>query len=98
MTNFKKFKRFNIHCESDPIEGDIYIDLSQAEAIEFEEFSHIHEARCGRTVQSKPIKIIHISMNQSSHTVLDERAFCPFSAGTLTDAEYIEALLTKGGK
>ena len=72
MTNFKKFKRFNIHCESDPIEGDIYIDLSQAEAIEFEEFSPRSKSRYGESVQSKPIRIIHISMNQSSHTVLDE--------------------------
>ena len=59
---FKKFKRFNIYAESQPIEGDVYIDMSKAETIEFDEHN----------CHSELISIIYINMNQSSYTVLNE--------------------------
>jgi len=34
MNNFKKFKRVNIYAKSDLIDGNIYVDIAQAEAIE----------------------------------------------------------------
>jgi len=67
MRNFKKFKKYNIYSDSNPVGNDVYIDMSQAEAIEFE----VHSP-CGNKVNAGIYQIIHISMNESSYTVLNE--------------------------
>jgi hypothetical protein len=81
MTSFNKFKRVDIYAESKPIGGDVYIDMSKAETIEFEVHRPIKVASCGRHIKVDPIQVIHIGMNQSGYTVLNEG----FSIEDLTD-------------